>query len=343
MDASEQIAPSSSILITEATSMNSSDRKKVAVIAEYVIESFSENDWATLGQITGGLKTISDHPRLFRSLSFNDDDYNYCTAEVLDSIFSKDASLISEVIDYFDVDLWYQQKSPAKYQKLFDTSQTKFADFWVDGYLKMFVSHLSSNRERMSAMKGNLAQWGISAFVAHEDIQATRQWRDEVEAGLDTMDVLVAVVEPGFKESDWCAQEVGFALGKKIEIIPLRAGLDPFGFFGKFQGIQIKGKNPQQVADELAQTLLKKPHHRERLLLSMAKAFASLHTSQKMRLIPLLDSWSIVSDTQLKTLLENASISDFEKKQISNLVTRIGAFQKSVSSTSSNLDDDIPF
>lgn len=323
--------------------MNSSDRKKVAVIAEYVIESFSENDWATLGQITGGLKAISEHPRLFRSLSFNDDDYNYCTAEVLDSIFSKDTSLIFEVIDYFDIDLWYQQKSPAKYQKLFDTSQTKSADFWVDGYLKMFVSHLSSNRGRMSAMKGNLAQWGISAFVAHEDIQATRQWRDEVEAGLDTMDVLVAVVEPGFKESDWCVQEVGFALGKKIEIIPLRAGLDPFGFFGKFQGIQIKGKNPQQVADELAQTLLRKPQHRERLLLSMAKAFASLHTSQKMRLIPLLDSWSIVSDTQLKTLLENASVSDFEKKQISNLVTRIGAFQKPVSNASNDFDDDIPF
>lgn len=323
--------------------MNSSERKKITVIGEYVTESFSENDWLTLGHITGELKVISDHPRLFRSLSFNDEDYNHCTAEVLDSIFSKHPSLISEVIDYFDIELWYQQKSPAKYQKLFISSQTKLADFWIDGYVRMFVSHLSSNKGRMSAMKGNLAQWGISAFVAHEDIQPTRQWRDEVEAGLETMDVLVALVEQGFKESDWCVQEVGFALGRKIEIIPLRAGLDPFGFFGKYQGIQVKGKNPQQVADELTQILLKKPQHRERLLLSMAKAFSSLHTTQKMRLIPLLDSWSIVSDSQLKILLENASVSDFEKRQISQLVARVGAFQKPQLNVATNFDDDIPF
>ena len=192
-------------------------------------------------------------------------------------------------------------------------------------------------------MKTHLAHWGVSAFVAHEDIQPTRQWRDEVEAGLDTMDVMVAVVEPGFKESDWCVQEVGFALGKKIEIIPLRAGLDPFGFFGKFQGIQIKGKDPRQVSDELVQTLLKKPHHRERLLLGMTKAFASLHTTQKMRLNPLLDFWAIVADPQLKTLLENASISDFEKRQLANLIGRVGAFQKPISDVTSDLDDDIPF
>jgi hypothetical protein len=323
--------------------MDSSERKRVAVIAKYVIESFSESDWAALGQVTGKLKTISDHPRLFRSLSFNDDDYAYCVSEVLDSIFSEDSTLIPEVIDHFDIDLWYQQKDPTKYQKIFNLSSAKSADFWVEGYLKMFISHLSSNKVRMSAMKGKLANWGISAFVAHEDIQATREWRDEVEAGLETMEVLVAVVEPGFKESDWCVQEVGFALGKKIEIIPLRAGLDPFGFFGKFQGIQIKGKHPQAVSDELAQTLLKKPQHRERLLLSMAKAFSSLHTSQKIRVIALLDSWSIATDAQLKILLENSSLSDFEKKSINNLVVRVGAFQKPKKNNFDDIDDDIPF
>lgn len=97
------------------------------------------------------------------------------------------------------------------------------------------------------------------------------------------------------------------------------------------------------MADELTQILLKKPQHRERLLLSMAKAFSSLHTTQKMRLIPLLDSWSIVSDSQLKILLENASVSDFEKRQISQLVARVGAFRKPQLNVATNFDDDIPF
>lgn len=323
--------------------MNSSERKKVAVITKYVIESFSESDWLSLGQITGKLKTISDHPRLFRSLSFGDDDYDCCAMEVLNSIFSEDSKLIPEVIEHFDIDLWYQQKYPEKHQKIFASSIVKSADFWTEGYLRMFVSHLSSNRERMSAMKLSLANWGVSAFVAHEDIEASREWRDEVEAGLESMDVLVAVVEPGFRESDWCVQEVGFALGRKIDIIPLRAGLDPFGFFGKYQGIQVKGKYPERVAIEIIQTLLKKPQHRNKLLQSMSKAFALLQSSKKTTLILLLDSWSIATDLQLKALLEQASLSDFEKRSLKDLVGRVGAFKSPEPATSANDVEDIPF
>ncbi|WP_340123148.1 TIR domain-containing protein [Methylobacter svalbardensis] len=323
--------------------MNPSDRKKVAVITKYVTESFSESDWFALGQLTGQLKKISDHPRLFRSMSFGDDDYEFCTAEVLDAIFVEDSSSIPEVIEHFDIDLWYQQKSPEKYQKLFVASTVKSADFWIDGYLKVFVSHLSSNRTRMSSLKVGLANWGVSAFIAHEDIEASREWRDEVEAGLESMDVLVAVVEPGFKESDWCVQEVGFALGRKIDIIPLRAGLDPFGFFGKYQGIPIKGKVPENVAGEITQTLLKKPQHRNKILQSMSKAFATLNSQKKIELISVVDSWSIVTDVQLKTVLEQASLSEFEQKQLKNLIAQVGAFKLPESAIPVDEFDDIPF
>lgn len=327
--------------------MDSSERKKVAVIAKYIIESFSNSDWYSLGQVTGKLKVITDHPRLFRSLSFGDDDYPNCVAEVLDTIFSEGSSLIPEVIDYFDIDLWYQQKDPEKHKKIFISSAIKSADFWKNGYVKLFVSHLSSNRERMSAMKLGLANWGISAFIAHEDIEASREWRDEVEAGLESMDILVAVVEPGFKESDWCVQEVGYALGRKIDIIPLRAGLDPFGFFGKYQGIQIKGKYPEKVANEIAQTLLKKPQHRNMLLQSMSKAFATLQSKNKTELIVLLDSWSIITDQQLKALLEQASLSEFERNSLKNIIGRVGAFKLPEPATTvskfDGFDEDIPF
>lgn len=323
--------------------MSPSDRKKVAVITKYVTESFSESDWFALGQLTGQLKKISDHPRLFRSMSFGDDDYEFCTAEVLDAIFVEDSSSIPEVIEHFDIDLWYQQKSPEKYQKLFVASTVKSADFWIDGYLKVFVSHLSSNRTRMSSLKVGLANWGVSAFIAHEDIEASREWRDEVEAGLESMDVLVAVVEPGFKESDWCVQEVGFALGRKIDIIPLRAGLDPFGFFGKYQGIPIKGKTPENVAGEITQTLLKKPQHRNKILQSMSKAFATLNSQKKIELISVLDSWSIVTDVQLKTVLEQASLSEFEQKELKNLIVLVGAFKLPELAIPVDEFDDIPF
>ena len=195
----------------------------------------------------------------------------------------------------------------------------------------------------MSFLKTNLAHWGISAFIAHEDIKASREWRDEVEAGLETMDILVAVVEPGFKESDWCAQEVGYALGRKVVIIPLRAGLDPFGFFGKYQGIQVKGKLPDQVASEIALTLMNKPQHRVKLLECMAKAFAKQPSKTKIKLIETLDSWSIATDTQLKVLLEQASLSELEKTSLKILISRTKAFIKPETVTTFDDFEDIPF
>lgn len=322
--------------------MNSAERKKVTVITKYVLDSFSEGDWYTLGQLTGKLDIITGHSRLFRSLSFGDGDYEYCVAEVLDAIFSSDSSLISDVIDHFDVDLWFQQKDPEKYQRVFADARTASADFWKEGYLKLFVSHLSDNKKRMSAMKSNLSNWGISAFIAHEDIEASREWMNEVEAGLQTMEVLAAVVEPGFKESDWCAQEVGYALGRSIDIIPLRAGLDPFGFFGKFQGIQIKGKIPEDVANEITHLLLKKPKHRRRLLECMGRSFSTLQSAQKTKLIDLLDSWSIVTDDQMKSILESSSLSEYERNKLKNLIARAGAFAVP-EPAKIPVEDDIPF
>lgn len=323
--------------------MNSSERKRVAVITKYVSDSFSESDWIALGQITGKLKVITDHPRLFRSLSFGDDDYQYNAAQVLSAIFEKDSGLIDEVIDHFDIDLWYQQKEPEKYLRVFKSTSLKSADFWMDGYLRVVVSHLSSNRERMSALKTALSNWGISAFIAHEDIKATREWRDEVEAGLESMEVLVAVVEKGFKESDWCAQEVGYALGRKVDIIPLRAGLDPFGFFGKYQGIQIKGKYPEKVAAEVAQALFSKPQHRTKLLQSMAKAFALLHSDKKIELIKAFDSWLLATDMQIVSVLEQASLSKQERNSLETLIAKVGAFKEPVKAKSEADISDIPF
>ncbi|MCF6255344.1 MAG: TIR domain-containing protein [Gammaproteobacteria bacterium] len=324
--------------------MDSINRKKISVISKYAIENFSEGDWLTLGQITGKVKDVTEHPRLFRSLSFGDDDYDYCVAEILELVFSQDISMIAEVVDHFDIDLWYQQKNPEKYQRVFVRGVVSSADFWKVGYVKLFVSHLSSNRKRMSHLKASLANWGISAFIAHEDIEASKEWRDEVEAGLETMEVMVAVVEPKFKESDWCAQEVGFALGRKIDIIPLKAGLDPFGFFGKYQGIQIKGKTAETVASDITQVLLKKPKHRDKCLQSLGNAFSTLQSSKKIELINILDSWSIVTDAQIKTLFECSSLSSFEKDKLKNLIARVGAFDNiEVEKSIWTEFDDIPF
>src|SRR4030042_349216 len=99
--------------------MEAQERKKVDVIAKYIIESFSEGDWYSLGQLTGAIETIQRHPRLLRSLGFGDEDYSYCVAEVLSIIFEKSPEMIDDVIDQFDIDVWYEQKDPRRYSTLF--------------------------------------------------------------------------------------------------------------------------------------------------------------------------------------------------------------------------------
>jgi hypothetical protein len=322
--------------------MEATTRKKVAVISKYAVDTFSASDWLSLGQITGESETISSHSRLLRSLSFGDEDYSSCAIEVLNNIFERREELVDQVIEHFDIALWYQQKEPEKYKKLFLDSITQSPDFWADGFFKLFISHLSSNKERMSQLKSALSQWGISAFVAHVDIEPSREWRNEVEAGLETMDAMLAVVEPGFKESDWCSQEVGYAMGRKVDVLPICAGMDPFGFFGKYQGIQVKGKTPSQAAERVVEILIKKPKHRPQLLQSIGKAFAESQSERKVRLVEILDGWKAITDEQLKALLERISLSEFEKRKIKYLINRVKAFE-APKSVAESTDNDVPF
>lgn len=316
-------------------------RKIISAIAKYAEANFSEADWYTLGEISGGAEIIANHGRLLRSLDFGDPDYPSNVAEVMFSIFRKSDIYLYDVVDHFDVDEWFKDKFPDKHPKVFGGFLATDADFWKSGYIRMFVSHLSSNKIKMSQLKENLDGWGISAFVAHEDIEVSREWRDEIELGLSTMDILIAVVEDGFKESDWCYQEVGFALGRGIDVIPLRAGADPLGFISKYQGLQVKGKIPRVVAEELAYILLKKNTYRSKVLNALLISLPRLDSETKLKRIEKLDEWNILSDLEMRSILEGGGLSKYEKAHFSRLIQVTQAFE--VESDTSTTDEGIPF
>lgn len=77
----------------------------------------------------------------------------------------------------------------------------------------------------------------VVPFVAHEDISPTRDWQNEIEVALASMDGFVALMTTDFHESDWTDQEVGFAFARGIPMIAVRLGKDPYGFIGKFQAL----------------------------------------------------------------------------------------------------------
>lgn len=134
---------------------------------------------------------------------------------------------------------------------------TPIPEFWEKDRFRLFISHTSSAKEHAFKLKISLIQYYISCFVAHEDIEPTKEWQIEIEKALTSMDAITALITAEFNSSCWCDQEVGFAIGRKRLVIPIRMGHDPYGFFGKYQGLSGKKKNSDQIASEIFTVIAK--------------------------------------------------------------------------------------
>jgi len=162
--------------------------------------------------------------------------------EVLPQI---DDKIILQIADELKLNHNYGASTKAPSKRL------DHSDLWKFGHFRLFLSHLASFKVTIGHLKTELEKYGISSFVAHEDIEPGKEWQMEIEKGLFSMDALCAILMPGFSESKWTDQEIGVAVGRDVLIIPVRRDLDPYGFIGKYQGIQGKGKNIGQVAESI--------------------------------------------------------------------------------------------
>lgn len=142
----------------------------------------------------------------------------------------------------------------------------------------------------VSKLRVELERLGISAFVAHEDIEPTKEWQTEIESALATMDGLIALLAPGFKESSWCDQEIGVAIGRKLPIVSVRQGLDPYGFIGKYQALQGVGKDHRVLAHELYELFMQNPTIGPKITSTLVKMLSeSFSFDESKRLIGLIE------------------------------------------------------
>ena len=125
---------------------------------------------------------------------------------------------------------------------------------WGNGKFRIFLSHKAEYKVETAKIQKQLATYGIASFVAHNDIEPTREWQDEIENALHTMDVLVALMTEGFQQSNWTDQEIGFALGRKKQVIAVRMGTDPYGFIGRYQAVTATWEN---ATDNILKSLMK--------------------------------------------------------------------------------------
>jgi hypothetical protein len=119
-----------------------------------------------------------------------------------------------------------------------------------DGY-RLFLSHKSEVSKEVLRLKSKLEIYGISAFVAHSSIKPTLQWQNEIENGLHSMEALAALITKDFHDSNWTDQEVGFALGRSVPVIPVRLEENPRGFLARVQAVSCNWDNAARRIVEL--------------------------------------------------------------------------------------------
>lgn len=101
--------------------------------------------------------------------------------------------------------------------------------------------------------------YGVSTFVAHDDIEVSAIWRDEIENALRNCSAVIALLSEAFIRSTWANQKMGYAsaLGKTIIPFKLGTSVNPYGFFDKWQAKPLEREKITQSARSVVEVMIK--------------------------------------------------------------------------------------
>ena len=190
-------------------------------------------------------------------------------------------------------------------------SERPIPHFWAPGQFRLFISHVTSFKQRATALRQELSKYHILGFVAHETIEPGQLWQREIEAALRSMHALIALITPDFHASNWTDQEVGWALGVGAYVLPVRRDANPYGFLSEVQAIQGVGKTVGQVADETFQTLVRIAATKGPLLEAIVAGFEESKSYNAARKnLALLERASSIPESLLRRIEVTARTND---------------------------------
>src|SRR5438094_846436 len=108
------------------------------------------------------------------------------------------------------------------------------------------------------AVKNGVGGWGPYSVRGIDDLFNSYGFTEadpSVEVAVDTADALAAFVTTDFHQSTWTDQEVGWALGRGLPVVPLNVGANPYGFFGQYQAVPIELGTPVLAAKRITNAL----------------------------------------------------------------------------------------
>ncbi len=155
--------------------------------------------------------------------------------------------------------------------------------FWRPGMFRLFISHLSAHKRWAADLQDALLYFGISGFVAHNDIEPALEWQIQIETALSTCDSLIALMHGGFHESNWTDQEIGFAMGRGVPVFAVRFDATPFGFIGRFQAFNGNDSEPSELAEALFDTYRKNKQTRRTMAAALVTLFVNSNSFARAR------------------------------------------------------------
>ncbi len=122
-----------------------------------------------------------------------------------------------------------------------------------------FISYSFKDRQEADQINKCLRTININGFMAHEHIQTSRKWADEIMKAISQTHIFISLWSKNYIESSWCLQESGIAAHRYFndEIALISLSIDretmPKGALSSYQAKKINCSDisPQELLPEI--------------------------------------------------------------------------------------------
>jgi hypothetical protein len=154
---------------------------------------------------------------------------------------------------------------------------------------KIFISYSSKDKAIAGEVKEYFGSYGFEVFLAHDDIEVSEIWKEEIEKELRAMSVFMLLLSENYNNSIWCQQETGAAYIKDVLIIPI--SLDntlPRGLLDKFQACFINN-NKLRIFKDVLLNILDKTQISDTVFISISSKLSEIGSfAEAAKFTPLL-------------------------------------------------------
>jgi len=180
--------------------------------------------------------------------------------------------------------------------------------------IRAFLSYSSLDKELAGRIKANLVEYGINAFLAHEDIRPSSKWQRTIVSNLRRCEVFIPIITKNFAKSSWTDQEAGFAMCRKVLVIPVSVDAIPYGFLNVYQAAKLDPDHLDAGIHRIVLAVCRRSRFRPRVLDGLVSAFATSESFEQGKMnAQTLEEFDGYSPKQLKAIFA-AFVDNYENR-----------------------------